>query len=414
MIRPLVARGWRTLSLAALAALALMLGSLLAQHLRHGWPFSLHHEVTPADPHAGHDASAPTTMGDGAVDPHAAHTVPSRVAVQVPHAQLDAIGVRLARVVMDDVGRPVRAVATVALDESRVSHVHTRVAGWIERLYVNTTGQRVERGAALAAIFSQELLASQNELIALRQNLANPTTAMATQSLLAATRGRLSVLGMTAGEIAQVERTGRPMRNVTVMAPRSGVVLHRGIAVGTAVDPSTELLTVADLSTVWVLAEIPESEASAVAVGQSAELTFEAAGGAAVAARVAFVYPTLDEQTRTLRVRFEVPNAAGTLRPGMYGTATLAVSTRRALVVPRDAVVDTGASTHVFVVEGDGRFAPRAVTLGARVGERTEVREGLMEGESVVASGVFLIDSESRLRATSGTSAGGHSGHGGH
>lgn len=417
MIRPLVARWWRTLSLAALAALVLTLGALLAQHLRHGWPFSLHHERTPVDPHAAHDAAAPTVMGDGAVDPHAAHSVASRVAVEVPRAQLDAIGVRLARVVMDDVGRPVRAVATVALDESRVSHVHTRVAGWIERLYVNTTGQRVERGAALAAIFSQELLASQNELIALRQNLANPTTAMATQSLLAATRGRLSVLGMTAGEIAQVERTGRPMRNVTVVAPRAGVVLHRGIAVGTAVDPSTELLTVADLSTVWVLAEIPESEASAVAVGQAAELTFEAAGAAAVAARVAFVYPTLDEQTRTLRVRFEVPNASGALRPGMYGTATLAVSTRRALVVPRDAVVDTGASTHVFVVEGDGRFSPRAVTLGARVGERTEVREGLMEGESVVASGVFLIDSESRLRATSGTSGtsgGGHSGHGGH
>ncbi|TAK25691.1 MAG: efflux RND transporter periplasmic adaptor subunit [Myxococcaceae bacterium] len=415
MIRPLVARWWRTLSLAALAALVLSLGSLLTQHLRHGWPFSLHHEMTPVDPPAGHDASAPTTTtGDGAVDPHAAHAVPSRVTVAVPRAQLDAIGVRLARVMMDDVGRPVRAVATVALDESRVSHVHTRVAGWIERLYVNTTGQRVVRGAPLAAIFSQELLASQNEFIALRQNLANPTTAMATQSLLAATRGRLSVLGMTAGEIAQVERTGRPMRNVTVVAPRSGVVLHRGIAVGTAVDPSTELLTVADLSTVWVLAEIPESKASAVAVGQAAELTFEAAGGAAVAARVAFVYPTLDEQTRTLRVRFEVPNAAGTLRPGMYGTATLAVSTRRALVVPRDAVVDTGASTHVFVVEGDGRFSPRAVTLGARVGERTEVREGLTEGESVVASGVFLIDSESRLRATSGTSAGGQSGHGGH
>jgi len=414
MIRPLVARWWRTLSLAALAALVLTLGSLLAQHLRHGWPFSLHHETPSLDPHAGHGAAPTATMGDGAVDPHAAHAVASRVAVAVPRAQLDAIGVRVARVVVDDVGRPVRAVATVALDESRVSHVHTRVAGWIERLYVNTTGQRVERGAALAAIFSQELLASQNELIALRQNLANPTTAMATQSLLAATRGRLSVLGMTAGEIAQVERTGRPMRNVTVVAPRSGVVLHRGIAVGTAVDPSTELLTVADLSTVWVLAEIPESEASAVAVGQAAELTFEAAGGAAVAARVAFVYPTLDEQTRTLRVRFEVPNTAGTLRPGMYGTATLAVSTRRALVVPRDAVVDTGASTHVFVVEGDGRFSPRAVTLGARVGERTEVRDGLIEGESVVASGVFLIDSESRLRATSGTSAGGHSGHGGH
>lgn len=426
-LQPLGMRGWRALSLAALAALVLALGGIAVQHLRHGWPFSLHHGMAPSAPgpghgpaqpdsHAGHGTnSTPATTAQGG-DPHAAHAVPARVAVEVPRPQLDAIGVRLARVTMEDVGRPVRAVATVALDESRVSHVHTRVAGWIERLYVNTTGQRVERGAPLAAIFSQELLASQSELLTLRQNLAHPATAAATQNLLAAARSRLAVLGMTQAEVAAVERTGRPLRTVTVVAPRSGVVLHRGIAVGTAVDPSTELLTVADLSTVWVLAEVPESEAASVRVGQGAELAFEAAGDAPIRAPVAFVYPTLDERTRTLRVRFEVPNPAGALRPGMYGTAALAVGSRRALVVPRDAVVDTGASTHVFVAEGDGRFTPRAVALGARFGDRTEVREGLTEGEPVVASGVFLLDSESRLRATSGSggAGGGHGGHGGH
>jgi RND family efflux transporter MFP subunit len=410
------ARRWRALSLVELAVLVLVAAALLWQHLHHGWPFSLHHGASPAGPHAGHvTPAAPAPTGHEGHGAHAAHAVPARVAVGVPRVQLDAIGVRVARVTTEDGGRPVRAVATVALDESRVSHVHTRVAGWIERLYVNTTGQRVARGAPLAAIFSQELLASQNELLTLRQSLGTGVTAVPTQGLLEAARSRLQVLGMTEGEIAEVERVGRPLRTVTVVAPRAGVVLHRGIAVGTAVDPSTELLTVADLSAVWVLAEVPEAEAAAVHVGQEARLTFEAAGGAPLTARVTFVYPTLDERTRTLRARFEVPNPAGSLRPGMYGSATLAVEGRRALVVPRDAVVDTGASTHVFVAGEHGVFTPRRVALGARLGDRTEVREGLDEGETVASSGVFLLDSESRLRATSESGpSGGHAGHGGH
>ncbi|MDP3218015.1 MAG: efflux RND transporter periplasmic adaptor subunit, partial [Deltaproteobacteria bacterium] len=324
--------------------------------------------------------------------------------------QLDAIGVRIARVAREDIGRPVRAVATVALDESRVSHVHTRVAGWIERLYVNTTGQRVTRGAPLAAIFSQELLASQNEFIALRQNLAHPTTAMATQSLLAATRSRLAVLGMTPAELARVESTGRPLRTVTVVAPRTGVVLHRGIAVGTAVDPSTELLTIADLSRVWVLAEVPEGDIPAIQRDTPARLEFAASGRAPFEARIDFLYPTLTERTRTLRARFVVPNDDGSLRPGLYGEANFQVRAHGALTVPRDAVVDTGETQHVFVVGSDGRFVPRAVTLGTRLDDRVEVREGLNGEESIVASGVFLIDSESRLRASGGGTGHAHGG----
>lgn len=392
---PTVARGWRTLSFIAFVALALTVGGLVLQHLRHGWPFSLHHGM-------GAPGSTPTAGGSNHGAPAAAHTVPGRAPIAIPRGQLDAIGVRVARVAREEIGRPVRAVATVALDESRVSHVHTRVSGWIERLYVNTTGQLVTRGAPLAAIFSQELLASQNELIALRQNLAHPTTATATQGLLAAARSRLAVLGMTAGEVAEVERTGRPLRTVTVVAPRAGVALHRGIAVGTAVDPSTELLTVADLSRVWVLAEIPEGDIPAIPRNASARLEFAASGRGPFEARVDFLYPTLTERTRTLRARFVVDNADGSLRPGLYGEASFQATPHAALTVPRDAVVDTGETQHVFVVEGEGRFVPRLVTLGARFEERVEVREGLGEGESIVASGVFLIDSESRLRASGG------------
>jgi RND family efflux transporter MFP subunit len=180
------------------------------------------------------------------------------------------------------------------------------------------------------------------------------------------------------------------------------VVLHRGISVGTAVDPSTEIVTVADLSRIWVFAEVPEGDIPSVQVGTPASLEFPASGREPFEARVEFLYPTLSERTRTLRVRFAVDNPGGSLRPGIYGTATFRVSPRPALTVPRDAIVDTGTAQHVFAVAGERRFVPRPVKLGTRFDDRIEIREGLDEGESVVASGVFLIDSESRLRASGG------------
>lgn len=406
-------RGWRALSLVEVAVLAALLGALVVQHYRHGWPFSSHHGASAApdvaNPHAVHSA----TTRAPAVGPHAGHGVEGRVAVNIPHDRQATVGVRLVAAAEGEVGRDLRAVATVALDESRVSHVHTRVAGWIERLYVNTTGQRVERGAPLASIFSQELLASQNEYLSLRQGLAAMSTPD-TRRLLTAARGRLQVFGMTGAEIDAIERSGRAIRTVTVVAPRSGVVIHRGIVVGTAVDPSTEIVTVADLSRVWVQAEVPETESSAVRVGARARLMFPALPPEGLAVPVEFILPTVDERTRTVRVRFAVANESGALRPGMYGSAVLETGVRRALVVPRDAVVDTGGSQHVFVAGAGGIFMPRRVVIGTALEDRVEVREGLTAGERVVASGVFLIDSESRLRASGqgGSQGGGHSGHG--
>jgi multidrug efflux pump subunit AcrA (membrane-fusion protein) len=287
-----------------------------------------------------------------------------------------------------------------------VSHVHTRVAGWIEELYVDTTGQLVRAGEPLAGIFSQELLSSQTEyLSALRAAESGPPSVV-----VEAARTRLTVLGMTEEEIRGVEERGEPMRLVTLAAPRSGVVLHRGVSVGTAVDPSTEIVTIADLSQVWVLAEVPESEIAGITSGMTARLDFPASGGPPFPARVAFLYPTLTERTRTLRVRFVVRNPGGSLRPGLYGTADLEVAPRRVLTVPRDAVVDTGLEQHVFVTTSPGGFAPRQVELGVRLGDRVEVTGGLQEGEEIVSSGAFLIDSESRLRASGGMGAG-HAGH---
>jgi Cu(I)/Ag(I) efflux system membrane fusion protein len=182
--------------------------------------------------------------------------------------------------------------------------------------------------------------------------------------------------------------------------------VNRGISVGTSVDPSTTLLTIADLSRVWVLAEVPEASIPGIRVGATAQLDFPASGRLPFAARVDFLYPTLTDRTRTLRVRFSAANPDGGLRPGLYGTAAFEATGQPVITVPRDAVVDTGIQQHVFVATGD-RFEPRAVTLGMQLADRVEIRSGLAAGERIAAAGVFLLDSESRLRATGGT--GGHS-----
>jgi Cu(I)/Ag(I) efflux system membrane fusion protein len=322
--------------------------------------------------------------------------------VPVDAADARSLDIRLETVGRESLTQSVRAVATLVPDESRISHVHTRVAGWIEHLDVNTTGEVVRAGQPLAHIFSQELLASQIEYLAARRNTA---ASGITSTVVGSGRTRLGVLGMTPEEIDAIERTGEPKRLVTVVAPRSGVVVNRGVTVGTSVDPATTLLTIADLSRVWVLAEVPEASIPLVRVGTVAQLDFPASGRSPFAARVDFVYPTLTERTRTLRVRLSAGNPGGVLRPGLYGTAVFETVGQNVITVPRDAVVDTGLQQHVFVAMGD-RFEPRAVKVGVQLADRVEIREGLRQGEQIVAAGVFLLDSESRLRATGG--AGGH------
>lgn len=293
----------------------------------------------------------------------------------------------------------IRATATVIPAEDRVSHVHTRVAGWIEELYVHTTGEWVQEGQPLASIFSQELYASQLEYLATRG---------ARSGLSENSRRRLQIMGMSEQELSAVERQGTARHLVTLVAPRSGVVLRRSVSPGTAVDPATELLTIADLGMVWVMAEVAERDIPMVKPGMPAVIEIPAAGKA-IAAQVDFVYPTVNERTRSLGVRIKIENNGHLLRPGMTGTVKLLIQKPDVLSVPRDAVVDTGDVQHVFVVAASGSYEPRAVRTGMRTGSRIEVLMGLEENEKVLSSGVFLIDSESRLRGS-----GGGVGHGAH
>jgi membrane fusion protein, copper/silver efflux system len=374
---------------AALATAALLIGALSVQRARDAWPFTLRAATPAGNADRPPGPAAPAASG------------PSRVPVDA--AAAGALDIRLETVGQNSLTETVRAVATVVPDESRISHVHTRVAGWIEQLDVNTTGEMVRAGQPLARIFSQELLSSQTEYLAARRDTA---VSGITSVVVASGRTRLTVFGMTPADIDAIEQTGEPRRLVTVVAPHSGVVMNRGVTVGTSVDPSTTLLTIVDLSRVWVLAEVPEAHIPAVRIGSTAQLDFPASGRAPFTARVDFVYPVLTERTRTLRVRLAAANPRGALRPGLYGTAIFASAGRQTITVPRDAIVDTGVEQHVFVAAGD-RFEPRTVTTGAQLADRIEIREGLRVGEQIVAAGVFLLDSESRLRATGG--AGGHS-----
>jgi Cu(I)/Ag(I) efflux system membrane fusion protein len=388
--------GTRTAIGSAVIAAAII-GFLLIQDQRHGWPFSRHHDQSPV-------AEASAVQSSLAKKAAAS----ARVPVELAPTQLDALGIQLESVRIEKLTDPVRAVATIVADESRISHVHTRVAGWLEQLFVNTTGESVRAGQPLAAVFSQELFSSQNEfLTALRQAQSGPSSAV-----VDAARARLKVLGMSDAEVAQVESSGHARRLVTISAPRSGVVMRRGVTVGTAIDPSTEIVTIADLSRVWVLAEVPEFSAAQIKIGTPATLTFAASGRAPFKSDVEFVYPTLTEGTRTVRVRLGVANGDGKLRPGLFGTAEFSAPPREALTVARDAVVYTGETQHVFVRADSGAIEPRGVKIGGRIGERgerIEIIEGLSPADQVVTTGVFLIDSESRLRA-SGTV--GHVGHG--
>lgn len=394
-----VSKSWRSRlasrSMLGLVGLLLaVLAALWVQHLRHGWPFSLHHVPLPAHS-AGAAAPAPAAPVE-------------RVPVAIEAWRLSALGITLATVSTEAMAAPVRAVATVVPDESRLSHIHARVAGWLEQVEIPPAGTAVTAGQPVAAIFSQELYASQSEYLA----ALGSQGAGARSPMVEAGRQRLRVLGMTDGQIAAIERDRKPRRLVTLFAPRSGTVLRRGVSVGTAVDPSTELLSIADLSRVWIVAEVPESQTAGMRAGIAAVIEVPGSGRAPFSAVVDFVYPTLSERTRTLRVRFTVDNPDGRLRPGLYGSAEFRAEPRTVLTVPRDAVVDTGASQHVFVAGDDGSFVPRRVRLGTRLSDRVEVVEGLGPAEAVVASGVFLIDSESRLRASGGAGSG-HGAHGG-
>jgi len=336
---------------------------------------------------------------------------PSTSAPGLAPIQLTEEGIRLAGVqtepaVAGALARTIRTVGTVTADETRIQHFHTRVTGWVEKLYVNFTGQFVRQGDPVVSIYSPELLASQEEFLRARETAARfaasdlPEVRKGGAELLDAARRRLRLFDVPEEFIAELERGGTPQREVTLLAHSSGYVTSKGIFHGQQVDPSMmDLFTITDLSHVWIDADFYEYEASVLRLGQEASLTLAYDPAVHLTGRVAYIYPTLNPDTRTVKVRFDFANPRLTLKPGMFANVELSTGGAKGVVIPDSAVIDTGERQIVFVSLGGGRFEPRRVRLGIRSDGKALVLAGVAAGEQVVVKANFLLDSESQLRA---------------
>lgn len=314
-----------------------------------------------------------------------------------------ATGVATVPVTLQDLKHEIRAVGTIEADETRLERVAARVAGRVERLHANFTGQVVRRGAPLYTLYSPDLVSTQREyLLTLEQErrLSASGSAEAAESareLVRAARDRLKLWGIGDGQIRELERTGTPRLALTFVSPISGTVLQKNVVEGQYVQEGTEMYLLADLSSVWLVAQVYEFELGRLRTGQTAVVTASAYAGRSFEGRIAFIEPVLDRETRTARVRIVLPNRQGDLKPGMFADARLQVPLENRLSVPRSAVIDTGTRRVVYVETAPGTFQPREVTLGATSGDRVAVLGGVNEGEKVVAAANFFIDSQAQL-----------------
>ena len=327
-------------------------------------------------------------MESGGADAESGILAGARPAVTISPAMLQTVGVRIAEVERTEFGGRIEAFAQIAANERLQSAVSTRTPGWIERLYVRAVGDEVSTGDLLFEFYSPELVAAQMDYFSARASNARRAEA---------SLRRLEALGMGPIAIARMRERGEPLRIVPVFAERHGVVSEMNVAEGDYLPVGADVLTLQDYSTVWVIAEAPQSDLVHLAEGQGADVRL-ARGGAAVSGAVDYIYPTFDARTRTGRVRVVVPNPSGALRPGAFASVTFAGDSERRLAVPSEAVLYSEDGARVVVARGGGRFEPRAIETGLSENGFTEVSRGLSEGETVVASGQFLIDSESRLR----------------
>jgi len=332
-------------------------------------------------------------------------------AVVIPAVTRQLIGVRTVAVTYAPLEQEVRAVGTVEYDERKLTKVNLRVSGWIEQVFVNAIGQSVRAGQPLLTLYSPDLLATQDEyLLAVKAQaqLEGSPVAEARQqaaALVASARERLRLWNLTDEQIGAIERRGKAERVLALYAPSSGIVLKRQALPGNYVEPGTTLYELADLSTVWINGDIYESEIQSVKLNQPAKVTFEAYPSETFPGKVTYIYPYLNEATRTVRVRMEFPNPHLKLKPGMYGNVVLGVDAGRRLVVPKEAVLDSGLRQLVFLDLGQGVYQPYPVKLGRRSQEYVEVLEGIKEGDRVVTSANFMLDAESKLASAGGMQA---------
>jgi Cu(I)/Ag(I) efflux system membrane fusion protein len=345
---------------------------------------------------------------------------PSPPTVEIPVGKQQLLGMKTTPAQVVPLTKTIRTVGLVEYDQRRLNTITTKVEGWVEKLHVNFTGTYVKKGDPVADIYSPELWATQQEFInvvkwakgagAKSGTDAGQTTdgedapnigAMISadaQSLVEAGRQRLRLFDITDGQIRRIEESEKPVRDLTIYSPYSGYVLQKNVNEGTRVMPGTDLFDVADLSTIWITADIYEFEMPLIKVGDTASVQLSYFPGRQFSTRIDYIYPTLQGEARTLKARFTMPNEGGRLKPQMFVNVELKINLGRKLGIPSDAVINTGLRQIAYVDKGDGMFEPREVVTGVRAGELVEITEGLKPGDRVVSSANFLIDSEAKLK----------------
>lgn len=387
-----------------LAAACLLLASaapMAAQdHSQHALPAVTAEKANPsASPH-----NPPT--------PEPAQDIPQ---VEITPEQQKRIGVKTVKAALRPMNKVLRTVGRVEADESRQKTVNAKIEGWIEKLYVDTTGGYVTKGAKLAEIYSPELVATQQEFLTALQWAKETSPAPGAESRMAASdvnammakdasatleaaRRRLRLWDISDGQIKRLEATGKPFRTLTLYSPVSGYVTQKMVVAGMRVMPGEKMFDITDLSSLWVMADIYEYELPFIGVGNQATMTFAYLPGVEMASRVDYIYPSLSAETRTIKVRLKIANPHHQLKPQMFGHVEIRVRLGRKLVIPESAVMDTGRAAVVYVDLGNGAFEPREIKTGMRTDGQIEVLRGLKSGESVAAAANFLIDSEAQLK----------------
>jgi Cu(I)/Ag(I) efflux system membrane fusion protein len=359
---------------------------------------SVHANTSPRNAGASSPAPSPSAAQPPGAPPgaHPGTAPPGTTPITLTLDRIQSIGVRTAVVGEATIAHKLRATAVVAPTEQGTAEIHVRSPGFVERILVNQTGTAVHRDQALFELYSPEILQAQNELLVSQQWTGGPSGTTADAS-----RRKLELLGMASKDIDVVATTRKPTRAIPIYAPQAGRVTKKTLVTGSYVTPEMALYEIQDFSRVYVLADVFQRDIGAVQIGTPGRFVPARRSDLAVDARVDLLYPTLNAEARTTRVRMQIQNQKGaTFRPGEYGTVEFEAPAHASVTVPLDAVIDTGLHTYVFVVQGEGVFSPREVVLGDEQGEMVTVLEGVSPGERVVSGATFLIDSESRLQAS--------------
>jgi RND family efflux transporter MFP subunit len=328
--------------------------------------------------------------------------------VKISSQNQQVIGVQTTVVRHEPLVRTLRTTGQITADETKIAHVHVKINGFIEEVFADYVGQLVKKGQPLFTLYSPDLVSAQEEyLIAKRGDKYLSGSQFAevsegAQSLLRSARERLRLWDISNDQIKKLDETGEVSRTLTFYSPISGFVMDRKAFPQTAINPEMDLYQITDLSTVWVNADVYEYEVPFVKAGQRAVMQLSYYPGKSYAGRIAYIYPTVDPMARTIKVRIEFPNPQFELKPQMFANVELNINYGHQLVVPQEAVLDSGDTQYVFVVHEGGVFEPRPVQLGAKFEEKVTVLSGLKAGETIVTSGNFLIDSESRLKSAMG------------